>query len=143
MYSESLTHNFSLFFFYSRFLFFLRSLIDFTIVNVQDMLHNEDIKLDWDFKLSLLTDLVRVSSADSPRVGTSDVVLLFFVLMREDQRDGLCVASLGQRSFFFFGGGEGGRLCRLSGTRFLMKSCHPTLSYPAEHLWCVCVCVGV
>ena len=25
------------------------------------MLHNEDIKLDWDFKLSLLTDLVRVS----------------------------------------------------------------------------------
>ncbi|PVD18902.1 hypothetical protein C0Q70_21460 [Pomacea canaliculata] len=27
--------------------------------SLKDMLHNEDIKLDWDFKLSLLTDLVR------------------------------------------------------------------------------------
>ncbi len=28
------------------------------------MLNNDTLKLDWDFKLSLLTDLVRVCSAD-------------------------------------------------------------------------------
>jgi len=28
---------------------------------VQDVIHNEDLKLDWEFKLSLLTDLVLVS----------------------------------------------------------------------------------
>jgi len=27
---------------------------------VQDVIHNEDMKLDWEFKLSLLTDLVMV-----------------------------------------------------------------------------------
>ena len=27
---------------------------------VQDVIHNEDVKLDWEFKLSLLTDLVMV-----------------------------------------------------------------------------------
>jgi len=27
---------------------------------LQDVLKNENIKLDWDFKVSLLTDLVRV-----------------------------------------------------------------------------------
>jgi len=27
---------------------------------LQDVIHNEDIKLDWEFKLSLLTDLVMV-----------------------------------------------------------------------------------
>ena len=28
--------------------------------SLNDIIHNEDFKLDWDFKLSLLTDLVRV-----------------------------------------------------------------------------------
>jgi len=27
---------------------------------VQDVIHNDDMKLDWEFKLSLLTDLVMV-----------------------------------------------------------------------------------
>ena len=39
---------------------FVCSVISF-VCFLQDMIHNEDIKLDWDFKLSLLTDLVRVS----------------------------------------------------------------------------------
>lgn len=29
--------------------------------SLHDIIHNDDFKLDWDFKLSLLTDLVRVS----------------------------------------------------------------------------------
>lgn len=29
----------------------------------QDVIHNDDIKLDWEFKLSLLTDLVAVSNS--------------------------------------------------------------------------------
>jgi len=31
-----------------------------TCAFVQDVIHNEDMKLDWEFKLSLLTDLVMV-----------------------------------------------------------------------------------
>lgn len=37
---------------FALFIFFL---------SLQDVIRNFDIKLDWDFKLSLLTDLVRVS----------------------------------------------------------------------------------
>ena len=29
----------------------------------QDVISNDTLKLDWDFKLSLLTDLVRVSTS--------------------------------------------------------------------------------
>ena len=33
----------------------------------QDVLRNENLKLDWDFKVSLLTDLVRVSEHTGAR----------------------------------------------------------------------------
>lgn len=37
--------------------------------SLQDVLVMDDIKLDWSFRLSLLTDLVRVSNSSSPLKG--------------------------------------------------------------------------